>query len=102
TSLTALVDLQSKGAPIGFAIPDTTTGVEMTMSISEGAAHPDAARLFVNFVLSEEGQALVNANTGASLLPGIAGTLEYPSNYIEPDIIAAVAQSQGLLAPFGR
>jgi ABC-type Fe3+ transport system substrate-binding protein len=102
TSLTALNDLISKGAPIGYAIPSPTTGVEMTISLSEGAKNPNAARLFVDFVLSPEGQALINAKTGASVLPNIPGTLEYPKDYVAPDIAAAQAEKAQLLAPFGR
>jgi ABC-type Fe3+ transport system substrate-binding protein len=102
TSLTALTALQSQGAPIGFVIPPVTTGVEMLMALSNPNKHPYAARLFMNWILSPEGQAVVNAGTAAAVLPNIPGTLKLPSGYRTPDMAGAQRALGSLLAPFGR
>ena len=102
TSLTALVALQKQGAPIGFVIPPTTTGVEMQLGLSSPNRHPFAARLFINWVMSPAGQAVVNAATASSVLPNIPGTLTLPSDYRSPDMAGAQRDLKQLLAPFGR
>jgi iron(III) transport system substrate-binding protein len=56
--------LKKKGAPIdGFAMPPTVAQFD-TMAIHKRAPHPNAARLFYDFVLSDEGQRLI-ASTDA-------------------------------------
>jgi iron(III) transport system substrate-binding protein len=56
--------LKKKGAPIdGFMLPPTVAQFD-TMAIHKRAPHPNAARLFYDFVLSDEGQQLI-ASTDA-------------------------------------
>lgn len=56
--------LKKKGAPIdGFALPPTIAQFD-TMAIHKHAPHPNAALLFYDFVLSDEGQQLI-ASTDA-------------------------------------
>ncbi len=50
-----------RGAPLEFVIPDLTTGPEIVPLISDGAAHPNAARLFVWWLMYGEGEAVLNA-----------------------------------------
>lgn len=51
-----------KGSPIkGVFAPEGVAGMVATMGIVKDAAHPAAAKLFVDWSLSEEGQRLCNA-----------------------------------------
>jgi iron(III) transport system substrate-binding protein len=102
TSLTALVALQQQGAPIGFVIPSVTTGVEMLMALSNPNKHPYAARLFMNWILSPQGQAVVNAGTAAAVLPKIPGTLTLPDGYRTPDMAGAQRSLSSMLSALGR
>lgn len=52
--------LKAKGAPIDMAIPDDPyIYSELRAGIASNAPHPNAARLFVDFRASKEGQQLV-------------------------------------------
>lgn len=51
---------QRTGAPVSWAAPDPTMRTFMTLSIAENAANPNAARLFVDFMASPEGQSLMS------------------------------------------
>ncbi|QUS37033.1 ABC transporter substrate-binding protein [Falsirhodobacter algicola] len=51
---------KADGSPVEFVFPkEGVTYVTEPVAIMKDAAHPDAARAFVDFVLSEEGQTLV-------------------------------------------
>ena len=54
--------IKDKGAPVGAVTPPYTTGVEMQIILTarQKAKHPNAARLFANYVLSSEGNKVVN------------------------------------------
>lgn len=54
----------ANGAPVDLALPEVTTGPEIVLGISADAPSPNAARLFAHFVLSEEGQEIINAAPG--------------------------------------
>lgn len=59
-------DLKAKGAPIGYVQPEASTGPELVPGIAAKAPHPKAARLFVHYLLSEKGNAKLNATPGSS------------------------------------
>jgi iron(III) transport system substrate-binding protein len=48
-----------QGAPAGWTPLETSMAVIATISVTKGSAHPNAAKLFVDFVTSEEGQKLL-------------------------------------------
>jgi len=50
-----------RGAPLEFVTPSLTTGPEIVPLISDGAAHPNAARLFVWWLMYGPGEAVLNA-----------------------------------------
>jgi ABC-type Fe3+ transport system substrate-binding protein len=52
--------LQRQGAPVGFVIPpDAAVAGFLHLGVPRNSAHPNLARLFVNTVVSEEGQRVV-------------------------------------------
>ena len=59
--------LKDKGAPVAIVTPDHTVGVEMQAILTHRskAKHPNAARLFVNFVMTPEGNKIFNADPGS-------------------------------------
>lgn len=89
---------QKNGAPVDFLLPDVTTGPEIVMSLTTNAAHPNAARLFAHFVLSEEGQSIIN-NAPATFSARTAYDL--PSGYVRVDRDQALANKDAILQAFG-
>jgi len=70
-------ELQGTGAPIEYTIPDESWSSVYLASVLETAANTNAARLFVDFLMSEEGQAAFNGNDfGGSHLDGVDGTVD--------------------------
>lgn len=86
------------GAPVEYAVPDLTNGPEIVMSLTADAQSPNAARLFAHFVLSEEGQEIINA------APGNISAYDYdqmPADYVRVDRDAALENEQAILDAFG-
>lgn len=83
-SLMAVVQpLIDQGAPLEFVIPDDTTGVNQYGGVVEGAEHPNAARLFMSFLLSREGQEVITAGIAASVLEDVPGALQLPAEFAQ-------------------
>ncbi|CAM3518987.1 ABC transporter substrate-binding protein [Kibdelosporangium persicum] len=55
----------AKGAPVAINVPDLTNGPEIVAGVATKAQHPHAARLFTHFVLSEEGNRILNSQPGS-------------------------------------
>lgn len=91
-ALTAVVQpLIDSGAPVAMVIPDDTTGVNQYAGVVEGAAHPNAGRLFMSYLLSPAGQERLTAGVAASVLDDIPGALELPSGFVavpEDEVLA--------------
>lgn len=60
----AVAPAQEKGAPVDVIYPDVTTGPEIVPLLSVKAEHPNAAKLFTMFVMSEEGNKILNSTPG--------------------------------------
>lgn len=56
--------LREKGAPVKWVPIDPLIGQIGSMGITSHAAHPNAAKLFVNFLSSKEGQELISNSFG--------------------------------------
>lgn len=83
---TSMVSAKQSGAPVGIAFPDDTSGIEVSAGIVAKAAHPNAARLFALYAMSEEG-ALVLAKVTEAVSP--YDTADLPKNYTAPDLVGA-------------
>ena len=68
------------GAPIGFVYPQSgTTTSEGYMYVAAKAPHPNAARVFGNWILSGRGQLLLQTYAGLSATrPGLPGLTHLP------------------------
>ncbi|MBV9812432.1 MAG: extracellular solute-binding protein [Acetobacteraceae bacterium] len=71
------VGLAAKSAPIQEAFPNPTISSDNIMALLAHAPHPNAARLFAGFLMSREGQSLLNMD-GFSPLPNVPGTRPLP------------------------
>ncbi|MFC5819512.1 ABC transporter substrate-binding protein [Nonomuraea harbinensis] len=58
-------DLKAKGAPVEYVQPEASTGPEIVPGLAAKAVHPNAARLFVHYLMSKEGNARLNAMPGS-------------------------------------
>lgn len=90
------VGLKSKGAPIGFLYPsEGATITSRPVVLSSKAPHPNAAKLFLNWFLSTEGQAMVvetmgyySVREGQSQPTGLPKLSELKGYQVDPDALA--------------
>lgn len=88
---------KAKGAPIDIFVPDKTSGIELSVGMVAKAAHPNAAKLYALYCLSEEG-AQILADASSSVSPHDVANL--PKDYVPADIAKApsrLAEIQKLL-----
>lgn len=74
-------------APVGIVYPKPTAGNDIQAAVPTGAPHPAAAILFLDFMISPAGQAIINAG-GYSARSDVPGVKVIPS-YVQPTNIAA-------------
>lgn len=96
-----IVSLVAQGAPLADATPEPSTGVEQLLGVSGKAPHPNAARLFMNFLMTPAGQTALLKDLGASGLRGVPDVLDLPNSYQSPKIREAEAQRDQLLRLVG-
>jgi iron(III) transport system substrate-binding protein len=79
----AVMAFKVKGAPLEIMTPDATTGVEMQLILTARARapHPNAARLFANYIMSREGNTVLNSDPGAVTM---YDTTRLPKQYVSP------------------
>ena len=69
----------AKGSPVTFVFPDEgVSAVTEPVAILSTAANPEAAKAFVDFLLSEEGQELAVRQGYLAALPGVAPPEGFP------------------------
>lgn len=96
-SLPSVVNpLKDANAPVDIAHFTPTTGVAQYTAVAEGSPHPNAALLFVDYLMSEEGQIAINEGFAFSPLGELEGTLPRPDGYVTPDLGAALEERDHL------
>ncbi|PWK60335.1 ABC transporter substrate-binding protein [Aminobacter sp. AP02] len=65
--------MRANGAPVQVIISDTATGTQYSYLATANASHPNAAKLFANWLYSAEGQWVMSC-------AALAGTIAYPAN----------------------
>jgi iron(III) transport system substrate-binding protein len=74
--------LKMKGAPIDGWRPNPIPGNWHYAAATAKGPHPNAAKLFMNFLMSPEGQAAINnSGSGISPLPNVKGADSIPAGY---------------------
>lgn len=71
--------LKKKGAPVDYVQPAASTGPEIVPGLAAKAQHPKAARLFVHYLMSAEGNKVLNGVEPGSASPRDAASV--PANY---------------------
>ncbi|MEU7889714.1 extracellular solute-binding protein [Microbispora bryophytorum] len=93
-----IVDPKSKGAPIDFIVPPLTSGAEVVPAIAAKGRHPNAARLLVQYALSQEGSTTL-ADAAGAVSP--YDTAKLPAQYISPDLSSAKDQQATVVSQLG-
>ena len=65
-------ELKQKGAPVEWVAPRPTTANVLPIAIAKNAQHPNAGKLFMDYMLSEEGQKRLSTMGRTVARPGIA------------------------------
>ena len=90
--------IKDKGAPVDTVMLPYTTGVEIQAALTSRAKskHPAAARLFLNFIMTVEGNRIFNDEPGSLSVFDDAGL---PKEYVAPSLAnqARAAQMAKLL-----
>jgi iron(III) transport system substrate-binding protein len=68
-----VIEAKRKGSPVEFVALDPVVSAAGLVGINKLAPHPNAARLFVDFVLSREGQELIVKTDRSSVRKDVAG-----------------------------
>lgn len=96
--ITNVVPVREKGAPVAWVIPDKTTSLDDYVALVTQAKHPNAAKLFTQFIMSPDG-ADVLAKASNSTSP--YDTSSIPSEYQPLDIFSAAAQQEETMKLLG-
>ncbi len=83
--------VKAKGAPIEWGTPDPIIYTGLSLNIPKTAPHPNAAKLYVDFMLSEEGQDLL---AKLQLLPALSA--KWPAGYARLKTVKLYPQSHEL------
>jgi iron(III) transport system substrate-binding protein len=94
---TNVTDLIAQKAPVRDFYPEQTTGSQIVAGVATKAPHPNAARLLLNFMLTMDGQRVLNQGTTA-ILPGVPGATPLPPQYVAPDLGKASSTSDQILS----
>ncbi|MFC9835176.1 ABC transporter substrate-binding protein [Rhodococcus sp. NPDC127530] len=100
-ALSGSLALQNEGAPVATVYPEPTVGIEGYVAASADGPHPNAAKLFVNYLLTRAGQEVLNRGYAASPLPDIPDSVPMPEGYTRADTASAIADKSRLLGLIG-
>jgi len=76
-------ELQQKGAPVEWVAPKPTTANVLPIAVAKNAQHSNAGKLFMDYMLSEDGQKVLSRMSRTPVRPGIAATNPRLSQGIE-------------------
>lgn len=93
--------LKDQGAPIDYFVPSATTGSPSFAAVPAEAPHPKAAQLLLDFLISKDGQAILNQKAGVSVLSGLEGTVKVGDGFVPVDSPKAAAGRERLLKLVG-
>lgn len=74
------LNAKASGSPVDYIVPeDGVSFITEPAAIMATTEHADEARLFIDFLLSEDGQKLAASQGYLPILPGVAGPEGYPA-----------------------
>lgn len=97
-------ELRASGAPISYVIPTPAIGFAANVAVAKEATNPNAALLFADFLLTEEGQNAYcgDDQEGMSILPTTAPKCtEAPADFTVVDPERAGQNRDKILGAFG-
>lgn len=86
-----MANLQEEGAPIDWKTMDISIGNASVLGLVSNAPNPNAARLFIHWLLSEEGMEVFTSSEG-SINP--ANLDEWPTEISSPDLDRRAGERQ--------
>jgi iron(III) transport system substrate-binding protein len=88
TYLHNVEDVRRKGAPVDWVVQDPVFTKFQPIGVGAKAAHPNAAKLFVDFMLSEEGQKIIASFGRVPTRRGVSTTAQGTDklNYVIDEI----------------
>lgn len=95
------VTQKNSGLPLEIVYPDPTLLTSYRGAALESAPHPNAAVLYLNFLLSEKAQSIINAD-GFSLRDGVPGTEPVPNSAEQVDWNEAVENRDAIIDALKR
>jgi iron(III) transport system substrate-binding protein len=90
-----ITDPADKGAPIKFVTPGATTGAEVAVALPAKSKHPNAAKLFAQWIVSQEGSETLS-DAASAVSP--YDTTKLPAQYLSPDIAAGTSEQSMILS----
>lgn len=100
-ALSGSLQLEHEGAPVKTVFPEPTVGIEGYVGATADGPHPNAAKLFVNYLLTRAGQEVLDRGYASSPLPDIPGSVPMPPDYRRADVAAALSDRPQLLSQLG-
>ncbi|APZ51357.1 ABC transporter substrate-binding protein [Salipiger abyssi] len=96
---------KADGSPVDYIAPkDGVSFITEPAAIMATTQHPDEAKIFIDFLLSREGQELVAEQGNLPILPGVAGPEGYPAiedmKLLGYNVEAAVETNDAVRAKF--
>jgi iron(III) transport system substrate-binding protein len=100
-SLTQAASMTAQDAPVEGVLPANApiTGVESPAFLSANAPNPNAAKLLLTFLVSPDGQKILNQV--ASSPNNTPGTPALPQRYVRPDFASTAAAKDELIQLLG-
>lgn len=80
-----LANLKKQGVPVSLVTPVEGASVTPgfgTLALVKGSPHPNAAKIFINFLLSKEGQTAASRATMSQ-----SGRVDVPTDHLDPDVV---------------
>lgn len=95
-------DLKKNGAPLDYVMLEPAPTFLNTTFVAADAPHPNAARVFFDYAMSEEGQAAIAGDKQGHSVLDIPGALENPDEMYVPDVHDSAENYDLIMELLGR
>ncbi|ABC23994.1 extracellular solute-binding protein, family 1 [Rhodospirillum rubrum ATCC 11170] len=83
------LNAKAKGSPVDFVFPsDGVSVITEPVAILKTARNPAGAKVFIDWLLSAEGQAFAAEQGYLPALPGVAAPKTFPAGFVDPLLIS--------------
>jgi len=96
SQVTKIEQLKEKGAPVDWASTSPDFSTVGAYALSKSAPHPTAARLFIDFVLSEEGQKVLGRTGKLPMRRGVSTESKSIDQLLESGDLFPLKDAKGL------